>query len=279
MSMSEKVKRRSFLSAGSVAIAAAAASGPAHCAIAPKQPGETKVVCVMGDYHHNPMTQETAVRAIFRSKPDWRIIFVKASRYFTPELIADADLLITCRYSGRDSIGFSAEPLVDELVPGDMFWTVEQVDTIFANVRERGMGWLAVHCTVACQNGDVLDFLDVVYQPHEEIQPLWVRDFNQDHPITWGITPFYITLDEQFGVMLKSPSTMTLFETTAVHDKRERTSGWCLERGAGRVVGLLPGHLKWAYREEKYQEIFWRAAHWAMKRDIQPYPGVGGTYL
>ena len=267
-------KRRTALKAGAAALTGAALPHVSHAAIKPKQAGETKIVCVMGDYHHNPMTAEDHMRRLFAPNENWRLIFVRASSYFTPELIADADLLVTARYSGRDSIGWSPEPLVDTMVRGDMFWTEEQVEAITTNIRQRGMGFLALHCTVACNNDTILNMMDVAYIPHEEIQPLWVRDLNQDHPITRGIKPFYINLDEQFGVLIKSPGTTTLFETTAIDDKRERVGGWCLSSGSGRIVGLLPGHLKWAYRRPEYQEILWRAAYWAMKRDIPPFPGA-----
>ena len=59
---------------------------------------------------------------------------------------------------------------------------------------------------------------------------------------------------------------------TAMHDKRNAVGGWCLESGKGRIVGFLPGHLRWAYRTPQYREMLWRAVHWAMKRDIPPFP-------
>ena len=266
------LKRRGFLQAGAATITAAAVPASAHAALKPKQPGETKVVCVIGDYNHNAMGLETEVRRIFASKKDWRIIFVRASQYFTAELLSDADLLITCRYSGRDSLQWSDEPLVDSMEQGDMFWTPEQNAAIIDNVKNRGMGMMALHCTVACQKEEILSLLDVQRQRHEEVQPLWVRDLNREHPITRGIKPFYINLDEQFGVIIRSASTTLLFGTTAIHDKRERNAGWCLDQGKGRVVGLLPGHFVFAYKPPEYQEIFWRAAHWAMKREIPAYP-------
>jgi len=266
------LKRRGFLQAGMATITAAAVPVSTHAALKPKQPGETKVVCVMGDYSHNPIMMESELRRIFEPKKDWRLIFVKASRYFTPELISDADLLVTCRYAGRDSMAWSNEPLVDSMSAGDMFWTDDQVAAIIDNVKTRGMGFLALHCTVSCQNERILSLLDVQRQRPEEVQPLWVRDINQKHPITRGIKPFHINLDEQFGVLIRSASTTTLFETTAIHDKRERIGGWCLDQGKGRIVGLLPGHLSWAYRMPQYQEILWRAAYWAMHREIPAFP-------
>ena len=84
--------RRKILKTGVASLATAAVSvHGVHAALKPKAPGETKVVAVMGDYWHNPLSQETHVRTIFSSKKDWRIIFVRASRYFTPELLSDTE--------------------------------------------------------------------------------------------------------------------------------------------------------------------------------------------
>jgi len=110
-----------------------------------------------------------------------------------------------------------------------------------------------------------------------EFEPLWIRRLNQNHPITKGIGKFLIAHDEQYAVLIKSESTATLFETTAIHEKRQAISGWALESGNGRIVGLLPGSTIHAYLAPEYRNIIWRAAHWAMKRDIQPYPNAKNT--
>jgi len=56
-----------------------------------KQPGETKIVAVMGDYWHNGLAQEYHIRKILSPEKNWRIIFVRGPQYFSPELISDAD--------------------------------------------------------------------------------------------------------------------------------------------------------------------------------------------
>ncbi len=107
---------------------------------------------------------------------------------------------------------------------------------------------------------------------HQEVQPIGVNYVNQDHPITRGVDTFFVNLDEQFDVEFREPGLCTvLLKSLAIHDKRIATTGWCLDRGKGRVVGLLLGHYQWPYRTHEYQEIFWNAAHWAMHRDIPPY--------
>ncbi len=93
-----------------------------------------------------------------------------------------------------------------------------------------------------------------------------------------GIGKFMIANDEQFAVIIKSKSTATLFETTAIHEKRQVISGWALESNMGRIVGLLPGHTMDAYQAPEYRNIIWRAAHWAMGRDIPRYPNAKNRY-
>ncbi|MCD6307996.1 MAG: ThuA domain-containing protein [Candidatus Latescibacteria bacterium] len=269
-----KPTRRAVLKTGLAGVAATTLVRPAAIA-QPKAPGETKIVAVMGDYWHPAASQERHVRQIFSSRKNWKIYFVLASRYLTAELLSDADLFISARYGGRDDPSWTDEPVVTSRPPGDRIWTDEHLDAVFDNVRNRGMGWLAVHCTLFSGRKEVEDFIGIEPILHQEIQPLIIQQFNREHPVTRGIDTFFINLDEQFDAAIKNPeTTTTLFRTVAVHDKRNALGGWCLERGAGRVVGLLPGHYQWTYREPAYQEIFWRAAHWAMKRDIPPYPGV-----
>ncbi|MBN1290239.1 MAG: ThuA domain-containing protein [Candidatus Latescibacteria bacterium] len=272
MSSDNKTSRRTALKAGLVSLAGAAAVPKVEAAVRPKKPGETKIVAVMGDYWHPAVSQEQHVREIFSSKKDWKIYFVLASRHLTPELISDADLFISARYGGRDSIGWTDEPVVVDRPQGDIIWTDEQTEAVFDNVRNRGMGWMAVHCTLFSGRKDIEDFIGIEPILHQEIQPCIIRDLNQEHPVTSGIKSFFFNLDEQFDAQIKNPDTTTLlFRSLAVHDKRDAIGGWCLERGKGRVIGLLPGHYQWTYRVPEYQEIFWRAAHWAMNREIPPY--------
>ena len=272
-----KPSRRTVLKTGLASIAASSVVVPTvKAAVRPKTPGETKIVAVMGDYWHPAVSQEHHVRGIFSSKKGWKIYFVQASRYFTPELISDADLFISARYSGRDSIGWSTDPVVVDRPQGDKIWTDEQTEALFDNVRSRGMGWMAVHCTLFSGRKDIEDFIGIEPILHQEIQPCIIKDLNREHPITKDINSFFFNLDEQFDAQIKNPAMTTLlFRSLAVHDKRDAVGGWCLERGKGRVVGLLPGHYQWTYRVPEYQEIFWRAAHWAMKREIPQYPNAG----
>ena len=281
MASIKQPSRRNVLKTGIVSLASASmATQKSHAAmVKSKAPGETKIVAVMGDYWHPAATQEQHVRQILGNINRAKIYFVLASSYLTAELLSDADLLITARYSGADSPSWTPEPVVESRPRGDQIWTDAHIEAIFDNVKNRGMGWMAVHCTIFSGRKEIEDFIGIEPILHQEIQPVIVRELNQNHPITKGINTFFFNLDEQFDSQIKDPSTTTqLFRTLAVHDKRNALGGWCLERGNGRVVGLLPGHYQWTYRVPEYQEIFWRAAHWAMKRDIPPFAERGSGY-
>ena len=275
----KKPSRRKVLKTGLASLATAGVmTQKGHAALKPKAPGETKVVAIMGDYWHSPIAQEFHVRDIFSSLKDWRVYFVRASRFLTKELLSDTDLLITGRYSGADAMGWSTDGIVDAVPPrnNDRYMTKEHEEAIYDNIVNRGMGYLAVHASIQVQNKTINDLMNIDRDiQHMQIQPIVVRDLNQDHPITRGIKPFFINLDEQFdGRFKESHSATVLFYTEAVHDKRVSKGGWCSEQGNGRVVNLMPGHTQWPYRVPNYQEIFWRAAHWALKREIPPYsPG------
>ena len=282
MGIFNKVGRRRVLRAGLPLLAADTTAVPGvHATISPKVPGETKVVAMFGtDDSHNGIGYEINVRKIFESKRDWRLICVRANKFFTPELIHDADLLITCQMSGADPIDYFTGNggVADTMKEGAPLWTDSNVKAIIDNVRNRGMGLIALHNTILAGNRQFVDFLDVREIVHNEVEPLWITRINKNHPIMHGIGKFMIANDEQFAVIIKSESTAALFETTAVHEKRQVISGWALDSGNGRIVGLLPGHTMDAYQAPEYRNIIWRAAHWAMKRTIEAYPNATNRY-
>lgn len=274
MRKNETISRRGAMKTGAVALASSmlVKKETYADAIQPKEPDETKIVAVMGDYWHPAAAQERHVRQILGDIPKSRIYFVQASRYLTADLLLDADLFISARYGGRDDPGWVTNPVVEDRPQGDEIWTNEHIEAIIDTVSNKGMGWIAAHCTQMNNNDRLTAFLGIDPILHQEIQPIVITDINQNHPITQGIDNFFINLDEQFDAHILQPTTTTqLFRTIAVHDKRNALGGWSLERGKGRIVGLLPGHYQWSYREPEYQKIFWRAAHWAMKRDIPAF--------
>ena len=150
------LSRRTALKTGIAAIAAAPSLTPsAFAQVSAKAPGETKIVAVMGDYWHPSVSQETHIRQILGQIKGSKIYFVLASRYLTPELLADADLFISARYAGNDDPAWVSDPVVTSRPRGDTIWTDTQVSAVFENVEKRGMGWLACHCTIFSGRPDI----------------------------------------------------------------------------------------------------------------------------
>lgn len=251
---------------------------PGGAIIWPKKTGETKIV-IVSDWNerHNGVAFELAISGIFKTKSDWRIVAVRDAGAFSPALLADADLLIANRGADADLFALTGGGIVEIPVMGSRFWTDEAIRSVIANIRDRGMGFIAFHATADCGSKDILRLLDIEPVMAGEPQPVWVRNLNRGHPVTRGIGKFHIRLDEQTAAIVRSPETVILFETTGIHNKRESVGGWCHAEGKGRVVGLLPGHAAEAYETPEFRAIIWNAAHWAMKRDFPPYPEARNT--
>ncbi len=272
MATKTRISRRSALGAG-LASAAAAAFGAssAHAAIKPKAPGETKVVYLGGDQLHNGLGQRQSLRGVF-AKAGWRFMATEDARYVTPELISDADLFIITRWGGAIE-GWSPEPIIEGSVPGDGYMSDELEAAIIDNVKNRGMGFMALHCTIwTPDRPKFMELLGIRPLMHGPVQTVHLHGFNQNHPITQGITEYDLPLDENFGVEFINPNAVKLYESTGLQDKRHDNAGWCIEQGKGRIVGLAAGHTYTSWRDPTYQKMYWRGAHWAMKREIPVFP-------
>ena len=268
----KKTTRRDAIKVGFVSIASAAVSIPkSEAAIRPKAKGETKVVYFGGDGLHNGLGQRQYIYNVLR-KTDWRYIVPLDARYLTPELLSDTDLLIMTR-CGPVEI-WSPEPVMEGIPPTDGFMSAELEEAIVDNVKNRGMGFMSLHCTI-WNSGypKFMELLGIKPMMHGPVQNVHLHNFNRNHPISQGIEDFDLELDENFGVELINKNAIPLYETTGHDDKRHDIAGWCLEQGKGRVVGLVAGHTVAAWTHPIYRQLYWRGAHWAMKREIPTYEG------
>jgi len=263
--------RRGVIRTGLVSIAAAFTGiRRASAASRPKANGETKIVYLGGDQLHNGMGQRQELRGVFKV-PGWRFLATQDARYVTPELVSDADLLIITRWGGPIE-GWCSDPIQEDAMENDGYMTAEMEEMIVDNVKNRGMGFMALHCT--CWTPDSPKFNEMMGIKgimHGPVQPVFLYNFNQDHPVTAGMDTINLNLDENFGVELVSPRAVQLFNSFGAQDKRKDIAGWCNECGKGRVVGLVAGHTTDAWRDKDYRALYWRGAHWALKRDIPPF--------
>jgi len=271
--------RRNILKTGLIAAGATATGVSRSEALLPepepKKPGELKIVGAMGhDYR-----LESSVRPVMERIDGARVWFARHYGPITPELLSDTDLLIT--YYAGDSFEWSPSGLADSRgTKRAQLYSDENVEAIIDNIENRGMGWIAVHNTVWFLNDRLNRFVGAEPILHREIQPVIICNLNQEHPITKGIEPFIINLDEQFGVFINDPENVTtLFKSQSVHDKHRTIQGWSVERGKGRIVGLTPGHYEWTWYQVQWQEIMWRSALWAMHQQMKPFYGSFDVFI
>ncbi|MFC1538244.1 ThuA domain-containing protein [Candidatus Latescibacterota bacterium] len=266
--------RRQAMKAGIASLASATIITPENtqAAIKPKAPGETKVVYLGGDQLHNGMGQRQELQSVF-SGTGWRLLFTTDARHLTPELLIDTDLLMITRWGGGIE-GWCSEPIQEGRMDSDDYMSAELEEAIVDNVMNRGMGFMSFHCT--CWTPDNKKFntmMGIEGIMHGPVQTVHIHNINQNHPITQGIEEFDLPLDENFGVKLINKRAVKLYETTGREDNRRDIGGWCLENGNGRIVGIVAGHTYTAWRNENFRKMYWRGAHWALKRDIPPYDG------
>jgi type 1 glutamine amidotransferase len=274
MDTSHKQSRRALFNAGIGALAAVKAGLSASQG---KPASGARVLFLVGDYHHNGAMQEYAWRKVL-SSTGWRLMFAQAPSFITSEVMASADLYVLGRYatdtqSTNISLGWSPEKIIENRPDPDPFMSLEHEAMIQKNVK-RGMGLVAMHCAI--WNPKSRGYLDVmgVEKPvmHGPVVATQIHSLNQDHPITRGIEPFNIGIDEAFDAVMKPGQHVPLFRSRQDTPARDAISGWCREDGPGRVVALLPGHATGPYGRREFQEIMWRSAHWALKREMPQFP-------
>ena len=268
MKNNKKLSRRKVLKAGLASLAGTAVSTNPLQAM-PKQPGETRVIYLGGDYWHNAMPQEQRWREVLEPT-GWRLMFTLSSQFVTPEVLADTDLFIVCRYAGPDTLGWVPDRFVEDRPAGAPFMTDEQENAIVDNVINRGMGLLAIHCSVWNEKRQKFMELIGVKKPymHTPVQPTFLHSLNRDHPITKGLEDANLRDDEIFSADLIPGEVEVLYNLKGEEFPQDKPGGWCTERGKGRTVTLLPGHTPWPYHTYTQKESMWRSAHWAMHRDI-----------
>jgi len=259
MDITHKHSRRSALRAGLAAATAALATPSAKAGQSqippewvPKKPGEIRISAICGEDN----VVRSGLVSVTRNLPKAHFWWADNYKPITREMLDDTDLLITY-YSSY-------------------LYTEENSQTIIDNITNGRMGWIALHNTPWFARGGLSDLLGVDCALHREIQPVIISNLDQNHPITKGIEPHVINLDEQFGLILRKsndPDVTVLFESQGVHDKQWTIQGVCARRGKGRVVTFAPGHYNWTYDNEACQEMLWRSANWVLNRPIPPFYG------
>jgi hypothetical protein len=269
MTIQTPISRRGALKA---TLAAAALSQ----AFAQQGSRRTTVLFLLGDYYHNGAMQEYAWRKVLGST-GWRLRFAQTPSAITPDVMAEADLYVMCRYATDTqatniSLGWSPDKIVENRPEPDVFMSADHEALLVKNVR-RGMGLVAMHCSI--WNPKSRQYLDImgVEKPimHGPVVTANMYDLNQEHPITKGIGPFSVGIDEVFDAEMRKGQYTPLYRSKQEAPARDAIGAWCREEEKGRVVALLAGHTTGPYGRREFLEIMWRSAHWALRKDIPAY--------
>jgi type 1 glutamine amidotransferase len=266
--------RRNALKTGFAALSAGAVSKDIFAA--PRQPGETRVLFINGDYWHSPLPNEHHWREVLQ-QTGWRLFFTQHGQFVTPELLNEMDMFIMCRGKNPDLLGYSSDSVVEHRPAGSEWMTDAQEDAIVDNVH-RGMGLICMHGSLRHPDRPKLQKLVGMSSApnHGPQQHIKFHSINQDHPITEGVEEFSAT-DQQFGPPVSENEVTVLFKGRAEREEKDDYAGWCLDRGKGRIVTLLPGHGSSPITRAFFKKMMWRAAHWALKRDIPEMEFVNGV--
>lgn len=266
MDVTQKHTRRTALKTGLVAATATALAvseakaqqSQVPSTWEPKKPGEIRISAICGEDN----VVKSGLNSVTRNLSNANFWWADNYSPITREMLNDTDLLITY-YS-------------------TYLYTEENAKIIIDNVTSGRMGWIALHNTPWFTKGNLSDLLGVDCALHREIQPVIISNLNQNHPITKGIEPHVINLDEQFGLFLRKPNdpdVTVLFKSQGVHDKQWTIQGVCAQRGKGRVVSFAPGHYNWTFKNEACQEILWRSANWVLNLPIPTFYGNYDNFI
>jgi hypothetical protein len=148
----------------------------------------------------------------------------------------------------------------------------EQALALKAFVRS-GNGFYSLHNNshVSLSSRTYRDVMGGAYIGHPPLRPFRVRVVNAAHPITQGVSDFFVN-DEQHYVHYDKDPKHILLEAENVDGLTfenlgaKSIAGWAYEYGQGRVVFTAPGHTIHALWAPEYVKLQRRAIRWLLKQ-------------
>ncbi len=129
-----------------------------------------------------------------------------------------------------------------------------------ADFVERGGGLLVLHNGICwARHARLRPLLGAAFAGHPEQETL-PYGFAGTHPIAAGLDGFSMQEEPyryEFGPGVEADAFLRYAQAG-----RHWAAGWALERGAGRVVNLQPGHTAAAFANAGYAALVRRSARW-----------------
>lgn len=144
----------------------------------------------------------------------------------------------------------------------------ELAERVVRHVRERGMGFVAVHSSIHAKPFRLLmgTTCDIAGW-REEGEPEQITFINPDHPIAEGMNDFVIPHTEMYKEPFDIPEPQAVVFRSSWPDGEWFRSGCCFTRGQGRVFYFRPGHETYPiFFQPEVQRLLVNVVEWAGKR-------------
>ena len=204
-----------------------------------------KTLAIAGDYWHSSDQLVVMLRSIGIDEKDHLV------RY--PDLPSFAELhhfdLVVFAMMGRHAPRSS-----------DAHWFEPHDQSRLAAWVNAGGGLLVFHSGTASHptDGALRQVVGGHFLHHPPDHPDVSIEVATDHPVTAGVESF-VHPDEHYFVEVDDDVTPLLRATSVLG---ETSAGWCVERGAGRVAAIIPGHTREMLEDENLMRLVANAAAW-----------------
>jgi type 1 glutamine amidotransferase len=252
-------------------------------AATPLNAGQSRVLALIGDRHHNADYIRVSLDRVFKELNipiDYTVEYDKISA----DLLKNYKIFLILRegqnwpggYLGPDAWSDYAKNLENAADFPDgkaVTWMSEKQGAAIKEFVNAGNGLYALHdsshISLSCKN--YREVMGGAFIGHPPLRPFQVRPTANKHPITEGITEFMVN-DEQHYVAYDKDPKYVLLEAENIDGLPFQTLGtksisaWAYDFGSGRVVFTAVGHTNHAMWAPQYLEIQKRSVRWLLKQ-------------
>jgi len=270
------ISRRSLLRMAAAAAGAGALHRPSLA-----QPGQRRLLALIGDRYHNADYIRVALDRILDGlnlTVDYTINYDQLSR----NLLGNYHVFLCLRdgmiwpggYIGPDAYAYQQgfENRGDFPESRSQNWLKEEQAIALKEFVTNGNGFYSLHNSshVSLSSKTWRDVMGGAYIGHPTLRPFKVRVVNAAHPITQGIRDFMVN-DEQHYVEYDKDKKDILLEAENIDGLTfqnlgtKSIAGWAYDYGRGRVVFTSVGHTIHALWNPEYVKLQKRAVQWLLK--------------
>jgi type 1 glutamine amidotransferase len=243
-----------------------------------------RALALIGDRYHNPDYIRVALDKTFKDL-NIPIDYTIHYDHISTELLKSYRLFLCLRdgmiwpdgYLGPDAYSDYERNLEDlpprNSDPKPQTWITEEQGNAIKHFVSSGNGFYALHNSshISLSSKNYRDVMGGAYIGHPPLRPFRVRASENQHPITQGMTDFFVN-DEQHYVEYDKDKKYVLMEAENVdgltyeNHGTKSISGWAYNFGSGRVAFTAVGHTIHAMWNPQYLEIQKRAVRWLLKQ-------------